>query len=223
MMVMTTKKCMVGLMLTMAIAISSATQITGKVVVKSVLEGGHFKLGHTKVSLRGAEGSYNTTAFVRADGGFSLGNVPIGAYVVEMIAPEYVVEPERLEVREDRVRCKYFDEHRGSHGMLVIPLYTPSEYFVPRPKFDINVILKNPMMIITGVSILFMVIMPKLMENMDPEELKQMKGDQRVILPNGDIVEREELIPKWAPPSVKKIKTCRDEDDEDDTVDEVNF
>ena len=202
-------KSIIGFILAIAIVTSNATPISGKVE-------GMGKSGHAKVSLRGSEGSYNITSFVRSNGMFSLGDVPIGAYVVEAMAPGFIGSPERLEVRETNVRCKYFDSHRGSHGMLVIPLKNPGEYFAPRPKFDIRTFTKNPMMIMAVIGIVFMVLMPKIMENASPEDLKAIKGDQRVILHTGEIVEREELIPKWNPPTVKSIKTVLDGDEEDE-------
>lgn len=202
-------KNIVGLILALVIATSSAVQISGKIE-------GKFRAGTVKVSLRGADGSYNTTSFARSNGMFSLGDVPIGAYVVEASAVGYIVNPERLEVRETNVRCKYFDSYRGSHGMLIIPLKTPGDYFAPRPKFDIKNFTKNPMIIMAVIGMVFMVLMPKIMENASPEDLKAMKGDQRVILHTGETVEREELIPKWNPPTVKNIKIAADVDDEEE-------
>lgn len=206
-------KSVIGLILALAVATSNAIQLSGKVE-------GKFRSGTTKISLRGADGSYNITSFARSNGMFTLGDVPLGAYVVEAIAPGYIVNPERLEVRETRINCKYFDSHRGSHGMLIIPLKNTGDFFVPRPKFDIKNFTKNPMIIMAVVGMIFMVLAPKIMDNASPEDLKAMKGDQRVILHTGEIVEREELIPKWNPPTVKSIKTALDGDDDDEEEEE---
>ena len=51
-------------------------------------------------------------------------------------------------------------------------------YFEQRPQVGLGYILRNPMMLMMLFSVGMMYLMPKMMENMDPEELKKMQEDQ---------------------------------------------
>jgi len=49
-------------------------------------------------------------------------------------------------------------------------------YFQPKKQFNImGYIMANPMMLMMGFMVVMMVVMPKMMEGMDPEELKKMQ------------------------------------------------
>ena len=54
------------------------------------------------------------------------------------------------------------------------------EYFVPRPAFNYMDLLKNPMVLIMGFMLIATVAMPKMMEGMDPEQLRKMREGKAV-------------------------------------------
>ncbi len=52
---------------------------------------------------------------------------------------------------------------------------TRLNYFVEREKFDITSYLKNPMVLIIGLSAVMMFIMPKMVENMDEGDKARLR------------------------------------------------
>ena len=80
----------------------------------------------------------------------------------------------RLEVssKGSQLRTKaYTNNEMVRRAALPYPLklapITKLNYFVEREKFDIMSYLKNPMVLIIGLSMVMMFIMPKMVENMD--------------------------------------------------------
>ncbi|KAI9901642.1 hypothetical protein N3K66_003459 [Trichothecium roseum] len=86
---------------------------------------------------------------------------------------------ERLEVKE------------GSAGLGVeIKASGRKNYYSERAKFSVFTILKNPMILMGGVSMLLFIGMPKILENMDPEikaefEARQKEGPMSSLMGGG--------------------------------------
>lgn len=55
----------------------------------------------------------------------------------------------------------------------------PVDYFTAREGFSLLGTLMNPMVLMMLVSMLLMFGMPKLMENMDPETMRELKEQQQ--------------------------------------------
>ena len=75
------------------------------------------------------------------------------------------------------------------------PLVAKPVFFEKREGFKIGSILMNPMAIMMGVTLLIMAVMPKMMANMDPEQLKEMQQMQGGI---AEILNPEKLKEKQA-------------------------
>ena len=58
---------------------------------------------------------------------------------------------------------------------LELTAHASYEYYEPRQGFSILSILKNPMLLMMIVSVGMMVLMPKMMEGLDPEQKEQMQ------------------------------------------------
>ena len=89
-----------------------------------------------------------------------------------------------------------------THNRLPLPLPLPLEplvakpvFFEKREGFKVGSILMNPMAIMMGVTLLIMLVMPKMMANMDPEQLKEMQEMQGGI---ADMLNPEKLKEKQA-------------------------
>ena len=66
-------------------------------------------------------------------------------------------------------------------------------FFEKREGFNWSGMLMNPMVLMMGFTLLIMVVFPKMMENMDPEQLKEMqKGGVMEMLANPEAA-REKL------------------------------
>ena len=56
-------------------------------------------------------------------------------------------------------------------------------FFEKREGFKVSGMLMNPMVIMMGVTMLLMVVFPKMMANMDPEQLKEVQQMQDMLNP----------------------------------------
>ena len=153
-----------------------------------------------RVTLRNSLSTFEATSFVRPDGTFTVRDVPAGAYAVEFRAAGLALDPERLEVREGgKVKCRLYDERKS---LLLVPVESAPKYFQERQRFNPLSLVKNPMVIMMGFSVLMMFVMPKLTANMAPEDRAQLMGDNKIALHDGRVIDRDALIPRWNPSSV---------------------
>merc|ERR1711998_474216 len=58
------------------------------------------------------------------------------------------------------------------------PLVAKPTFFEKREGFQWSAMLMNPMVLMMGFTLLIMVVFPKMMANMDPEQLKEMQSMQ---------------------------------------------
>jgi len=68
------------------------------------------------------------------------------------------------------------------------------EYFTPKEGFQISSLLKNPMIIMIGVTFLMILVIPRMMAGIDPEALQQELS--------GGSAQPREPPPKWQPSAV---------------------
>ena len=163
-----------------ASAPAGASEAVSK-LVKSSVEGrlaAELPLSNVRVVLNGGE----YTAIPRQDGTFKLHDVSPGTYLLEIMDTQSVWPTVRLDVS-----AKESGKMRAllTHSRQPLPFPLPLEPLVPTPSFfekregfQWSAYLMNPMVIMMGVSLLLMVVFPKMMANMDPEQLKEMKAMQ---------------------------------------------
>jgi len=58
---------------------------------------------------------------------------------------------------------------------LILTAHATYNYFIQKPGFSIFSLLKNPMVLMMIFGIFLMLIMPSMMENLDPEQKEQMQ------------------------------------------------
>ncbi|KAJ1492582.1 hypothetical protein T484DRAFT_1770527 [Baffinella frigidus] len=123
---------------------------------------------------------------VRFDGSFSIYEVAEGVHMLDVDAPGFLFDQVRLEVMKHgkgvKVKATSQLEALRSKAFpypLKLEPRGRQKYFEEREKFDITVYLKNPM-VIMGVGVTLMAfVLPKMVENMDPDEVKKMKDDYK--------------------------------------------
>lgn len=121
---------------------------------------------------------------VRSDGSFAVYDVREGVHTLEVDAPGWYFEQIKLDVRRKGTQLKAratFNGESGGGKVLAVPLQlhpaTRHKYFEEREKFDPTVYLKNPMVLMGLMAALMAFVMPKMVENMDPEERKKIQDD----------------------------------------------
>lgn len=132
-----------------------------------------------KLVLELEHGVVPVTTIVKADGSWALLEVPPGTHMLHVAALGYVFPVYRIDVsakHHGRTRISFAEDKRQVlEEPFVLEPYKEAEYFEPRQEFSIASLFKNPMYLMMAVSIVMMFLLPKMMENMDPEELKQMQ------------------------------------------------
>ena len=94
--------------------------------------------------------------YFRDDGSFTINNVPSGSYVVEVVNPNYVYEPVRVEINsKGKFRARKVNLIQTSQVIQVpYPLkmrpLTPFRYFQVREQWRVTDFLFNPMVNITA-------------------------------------------------------------------------
>jgi len=137
------------------------------------------------------------SAIPRQDGSFVIHSVPAGGYLLEVYDTQRTWPTVRVDVSakaQGKLRALM------THNRLPLPFPLPLEplvsnlsFFEKREGFKISSILMNPMAIMMGVTLLIMVAMPKMMQNMDPEQLKEMQQMQGGL---ADLLNPEKLKEK---------------------------
>ncbi|CAF2113879.1 unnamed protein product [Brassica napus] len=158
--------------------------ITGRVKIPPSNVIGHLsKLSNVKVILNGGQ----SVTFLRPDGYFTFHKVPAGTHLVEVSAMGYFFSPASFlfSVRVDvsarhhgKVHATLTETRRSLTELVLEPL-REEQYYEIREPFSIFSIVKSPMGLMVGFMVVVVFLMPKLMENIDPEEMKQAQEEMR--------------------------------------------
>lgn len=134
-------------------------------------------------------------AFVRSDGTFVFRDVSSGTHELTVLDPKREFTRATVEIDSAQNVVKILEwfpsqaQGQGPQARLVPQLVVRSlgevDYFEKRQTVSVMSFFANPMMLMLGVTLVMGMAMPKLMEGMDPEELKRVNKDmanQRNIL-----------------------------------------
>lgn len=148
-----------------------------------VIPGLEKKVSNIRVVLNGGE----YTSLSRQDGSFAFYNVDTGIYLLEVMSVEFAFPQMKVKVDKDKdggtinvVEYKYPGANRtpATHPIRLVAL-TPLKYFQDPPRFSIlGFIMGNPMILLMGLSGGLMFLFPKMLQNMDPEAMKQFEEAQ---------------------------------------------
>jgi len=117
--------------------------------------------------------------FLREDGTFIISNVPSGSYMVEVVNPNYVYEPVRVEINsKGKFRARKVNLIQTSQVIQVpYPLkmrpLAPFRYFQVREQWRLTDFLFNPMVLMMVLPLILIMVLPKIMN--DPETRKEME------------------------------------------------
>ncbi|KAH9799005.1 EamA domain-containing protein [Citrus sinensis] len=135
------------------------------------------KASNVKVVLNGGE----HVTFLRPDGYFSFQNMSAGTHLIEVAAIGYFFSPVRVDVsarHPGKVQAALTETRRGLNE-LVLEQLREEQYYEIREPFSIMSLVKSPMGLMMGFMLVVVFLMPKLMENMDPEEMRRAQEEMR--------------------------------------------
>eukprot|EP00397_Hematodinium_sp_SG-2012_P037372 GEMP01040494.1.p1 GENE.GEMP01040494.1~~GEMP01040494.1.p1 ORF type:complete len:237 (-),score=50.12 GEMP01040494.1:1185-1823(-) len=145
-----------------------------------------FSLESTTLILHGGAALEPLRLSPLADGRFEFPEVSEGSYFLQISHPTLTFDPLQVDVTADKkntgkqkISAYLIDAQHRKGPKLKYPLgLAPSEkavYFEERESFSILSVLSNPMALIMGVSVLLMVVMPKLQPELSADEQSEMK------------------------------------------------
>jgi ER membrane protein complex subunit 7 len=133
------------------------------------------------------------TTYSRNDGNFTIHDIVPGVYLIDVQSPMHhfsqikcLYKPEAIQENKPIFSCLEY-HYPGAvkqpvENMLVISALGTYDYFELKRGFSVMSLIKNPMVIMMILSAGMMYMLPKMMENMDPEERaimqKQMSRQQ---------------------------------------------
>jgi hypothetical protein len=135
-------------------------------------------LNSTRLTLN--DGSLTT--YTLPDGSFVFHRVPPGVHLLDVQSREHhfsQVKIQLLEEAMDSPKCVEYVYPGAQKQAVPHPLeltaHASYQYYEPREGFSILGIFKNPMLLMMIVMGGMMFVMPKMMENLDPEQKEQMQ------------------------------------------------
>ena len=135
-------------------------------------------LGTTEVMLNGGE--YRT--LTKTDGTFTFHDVEPGVYLLDVLSVEHFFSQVKINLPRSAsspIQCLEYRYPGDAKRSISYPLRLVSpgrkQYFEQREAVGLHTLLKNPMLLMVGVTGLMVLVLPKLMENMDPDEVKKMQ------------------------------------------------
>ncbi|XP_039018790.1 ER membrane protein complex subunit 7 homolog [Hibiscus syriacus] len=172
-------------LLSTALTISSGSgdgyTINGRVKIPQGLGTAGFafpgKMSNIKVILNGGQ----IVTYLRPDGYFSFQKIPAGTHLIEVAAIGYFFSPVRVDVsarNPGKVQAALTENRRGLSELVLEPL-RDEQYYEIREPFSIMNVVKSPMGLMVGFMLVVVFLMPKLVENMDPEEMKRAQEEMR--------------------------------------------
>ncbi|KAI9005989.1 hypothetical protein BC832DRAFT_592097 [Gaertneriomyces semiglobifer] len=153
--------------------------VTGAIETNPILKD-LSELGPTTVRIDGGR----WVTYVDEDGEFEFRDIPEGTHVLEVVNHLWMFIPVRLDISPTAVQASITIPGTSFSKLgpaLLVPLHLAPrakyDFFVPREGFKWSSLLANPMLLMSGVSLLMFFALPKLMANM-PEEARQMQQNQ---------------------------------------------
>lgn len=136
-------------------------------------------LNSTRITLN--DGSQHST-YTQVDGSFVFYRVPPGVHLLDVQSREHHFSQVKIQLLEEAMdvpKCIEYVFPGAPKQAIPHPLeltaHASYEYYEPRQGFSMFGMLKNPMFLMMLVSVVGMVMMPKMMEGMDPEQKEQMQ------------------------------------------------
>lgn len=152
--------------------------VTGRVKIPVFsLKGSGFlpKASNVKVILNGGQ----RVTFLRPNGYFSFHNVSAGTHLIEVSAIGYFFSPVRVDVsarNPGKVQAALTENRRSLIELVLEPL-SEEQYYELKEPFSIMSLVKSPMGLMVGFMLFVMFVMPKLAENVDPEEMRRTQEE----------------------------------------------
>ncbi|RMX36994.1 endoplasmic reticulum membrane protein complex subunit 7-like [Pocillopora verrucosa] len=186
-------------------------KIDGKVTIQG------FKpadwISQTRILVDG--GSY--IGFLKTDGSFTVNDVPAGSYVVEVLSPNNLFEPVRVDISgraKGKIRARKVNFLQNS-AVVTVPyplkfkVKEPAPFFEKREQWKVTDMLFNPMVLMMVLPLLLLLVLPKLINSQDPETQKEMQSSMNMFNQSKDLPDISDWFAKNFSSGSKKKTTSK--------------
>lgn len=145
--------------------------------VEGVLSLREGSLPPTEVVLNGGE--YRT--LTQVDGSFVFHDVSPGVYLLDVLSVDFFFSQVKCNLPKslDTIQCLEYKYPGAPKQNIAYPIKLKAaakkQYFDQRETVGLHTLFKHPMAFMFLLTAGMVLVMPKLMENMDPDELKKMQ------------------------------------------------
>ncbi|KAG6478804.1 hypothetical protein ZIOFF_062248 [Zingiber officinale] len=108
-------------------------------------------------------------------------NVPSGTHLIEVAELGYFFSPVRVDIsarNPGNIHAALTENRKVLYELILEPL-REEQYYEIREAFSIWSVVKSPMGLMLGFTLLVIFVMPKLMDSIDPEEMKRAQEEMR--------------------------------------------
>ncbi|KAK6339461.1 hypothetical protein TWF718_008874 [Orbilia javanica] len=165
----------------------NAVNIVGSIKPNNILPSLNLIPPSTTLSLSGANLADSRTSRVYTSGTFRFQDVKPGSYLLEVNCKTHLFPSLRVDVSSDGL-VEVYGTFRGNEWdnkgerkphPIDISAVKGSDFYIVREGFNPMKLLSNPMILIAIVAIGGMTLMPKMVENMDPETRAEFEKQQQ--------------------------------------------
>jgi hypothetical protein len=120
--------------------------------------------------------------YVRPDGYFAFQNISAGTHLLEVSSLGYYFSPVRVDVSarlHGQVRAVAVETRKYYSDALILEPLREEYYYERREPFSAMSLLKSPMGLMVGFMLVAVFLLPKLMDSIDPEEMKRVQEEMR--------------------------------------------
>lgn len=168
---------------------SERYKIDGKITIQGFKSSDW--ISQTRVIVDGG----NHIGFLKADGSFTVNDVPAGSYIVEVLSPNNMFEPVRVDISgraKGKIRARKVNFLQNSAVVtLPYPLKfkakEPAPFFEKREQWKVTDMLFNPMVLMMVLPLLLLLVLPKLINSQDPETQKEMQSSMNMFNQSKDL------------------------------------
>ncbi|EPS38956.1 hypothetical protein H072_7276 [Dactylellina haptotyla CBS 200.50] len=198
--------------------LTSAATVAGSIKPNVILPSLAILPPSTTVTLSGDLLEDSRTSHIFANGAFRFQDVNPGSYLLEVNCRTHIFPSMRVDVSPDGL-VEIYQTFRGNewtnkgerkpHPIDFYPTKA-SEFYIAREGFNPMKLLSNPMILIAIVAIGGMTLMPKMVENMDPEtraEFEKQQQSSMLANPQGNPLQSFDMAGYLAGSSSKKSGT----------------
>ncbi|KAL6043911.1 ER membrane protein complex subunit 7 [Balamuthia mandrillaris] len=149
----------------------------------------------TRIILHGNGGQLSQLPTTK-DGLFRIKDLPSGAYLLEVVSNEHLYPLLRVDVsakHNGKVKARLAGDSAKSKSLsypLNIEPLAPMQFFEERKGFNFLELFKNPMVIMMGVTLVMILVVPKLM---DSEAMKEAQAQAQGQNPLANL----EMLTNW--------------------------